>query len=185
MSPLQACSTTAILAASLFAALPASAAIASDPFSGLDALGGDELGRARGGMMINGIPVNFAVVIRTTIEGAMAQGMPAGLQTTLSVDDYGALAGATTIPIGTAAVPADPKAGAVAMTLPSGTSILHQVVDGQIQALIANMDDGVSLYHRTEVNVELPGFSQISQTWQVSSAAARMGRDAAQLGLGR
>ncbi|MEW5728002.1 MAG: hypothetical protein AB1918_09270, partial [Pseudomonadota bacterium] len=48
--------------AAAFAAMPA-----DDPFAGLETVARAELGDMRGGMMINGIPVNFAVIIQTTV----------------------------------------------------------------------------------------------------------------------
>lgn len=164
----------------LFAATLALAA--PDPFAGLAPLDRAELADHRGGMMINGIPMDFAVVIRTTVEGAVAQ----GLQTLLTVNDRGGLASATTTAIGdTSTATLTPTAnGGMSLNLPSGTTILHQIQADQIQTLIANTKSDVSLNHRTEVNVDLPGFSALSQTWYGTNRAAQMGIDAAFGGLG-
>lgn len=174
-----------LLAAAMLAApclaTPAQAAFPlDDPFAGLPSLAPAELAGARGGMMINGIPVNFAVVIRTTVEGAVAQ----GLQTILTVDDNGGLASASTTPIGTDQPVAQSGGGQV--TVAGGTTILHQVIDDQVQSLISNTLNGAQVTHHTEVNVELPGFSAVAQSWQASALAARLGRDSALLsGLAR
>jgi hypothetical protein len=156
---------------------------ASDPFAGLAPLDHAELAEHRGGMMINGIPMDFAVVVRTTVEGAVAQ----GLQTLLRVNDQGGLASATTTPIGdTGGASVKPTAnGGMVLSLPTGTSILHQVQAEQVQTLIANTKSNVNLNHRTEINVDLPGFNALTQTWYGNSRAAQMGIDAAIGGIGR
>ncbi len=160
----------------------------SDPFATFDALDRAELGGARGGMMIGGIPVDFAVVIRTTVEGAIAQ----GLQTTLTVNDQGGMGTATTTPIGDAGgttmannSSANNGSGGVTMSVPGGTTILHQVIQDQVQTLIANTRSGVNLNHHTEVNVDMPGFNQMTQSYYAHSHVAQLGRDAALNGLGR
>ena len=164
-----------LLAAALTVAAPA-------PFAGLAPMEPTELAGHRGGMMINGIPMDFAVVIRTTVEGAVAQ----GLQTLLAVNDKGGLASATTTPIGdTGAATVSPTAGGgLNLNLAGGTTILHDIQAGQVQALIANTRSDVSLNHKTEINVDLPGFAALSQTWYGTSRAAQMGIDAAFTGLG-
>lgn len=156
---------------------------ANDPFAGLAPLDHAELADRRGGMMINGIPMDFAVVVRTTVEGAVAR----GLQTLLTVNDRGGLASATTTPIGdTSGDALTPLAGGgMSLSLPTGTRIIHDVEAGQIQSLIANTKGDVTLSHRTDVNVDLPGIYQLSQTWYGNSRAAQMGIDAAITGLGR
>lgn len=156
---------------------------AGDPFAGLAPLDHAELADHRGGMMINGIPMDFAVVVRTTVEGAVAR----GLQTMLTVNDQGALASATTTPIGdtSGASLTNMAGGGMTLSLPTGTRIIHDVESGHIQSLIANTKSDVTLSHRTDVNVDLPGFYQLSQTWYGNSRAAQMGIDAAFNGLGR
>lgn len=173
-----------VAAATLALAAPAGAAMLdSDPFTGIAAMSPAELGSHRGGMMINGIPMDFAVVVKTTVDGALSQ----GLQTVLAVTPQGGLASATTTPIGTTtgATLAPTADGGMSFSLPSGTTILHQVEQGQIQTLIANSRSDVSLNNRTEVNVDLPGFHALTQTWYGSSRAAQMGIDAARMGVGR
>lgn len=165
------------------AALPAAAALApDDPFTGLETVGRAELGDMRGGMMINGIPVDFAVVIRTTVEGALAAN---GLETTLTVNDAGGLAGATTQAIGSEATMTGGGLG-VTMTLAGGgTSILHQVRNGQIQALVSNSADAMTISHQTQVNVTMPNINQLSQTYFAHAHASQLNRDSVFVGLGR
>ncbi|MBC7952149.1 MAG: hypothetical protein H7Z12_10095 [Rhodospirillaceae bacterium] len=169
------------LAVALAVAGPAQAA-QDDPFAALEPLGHAELGDARGGMMINGIPINFAVMIRTTVEGAVAQ----GLETMLTVNDQGGLASSVTTAIGTATgATVTPNAnGGMILSLPTGTKIIHEVLANQITTLIANTKNDVSLNQRTEVNVDLPGFHSLSQTWYGNNRAAQMGVAAAMSGLG-
>lgn len=164
-----------LLAAALTVAAP-------DPFAELTPMEPAELAGHRGGMMINGIPMDFAVVIRTTVEGAIAQ----GLQTLLKVNDRGGLASSVTTPIGdTSDATVTPTAGGgLNLNLTGGTTIIHDVQAGHIQALIANTKNDVSLNHKTEINVDLPGFHALSQTWYGTSRAAQMGIDAAFIGLG-
>lgn len=173
--------TALAAAAAVLVPGPSRAAI-SDPFAALPALDAGELGTARGGMMINGIPVNFSVVIRSTVGDSFAQ----GLQTTLSVDDRGGLARAETVPIGGAGAGAiGTTSGGMTMTLPGGGAIIHQIIHGQLRTQLANTSDHTVLSQITEINVEMPGFTQMSQTWRAHSHAGRMGRDAAMNGLGR
>lgn len=155
----------------------------ADPFAGLAPLDQAELADHRGGMMINGIPMDFAVVVRTTVEGAVAR----GLQTLLTVNERGGLASATTTPIGdtSGATLTATEAGGMALRLPTGTRIIHDVQSGHIKSLIANTQSDVTLNHRTDINVDLPGIYQLSQTWYGNSRSAQMGIDAALSGLGR
>lgn len=154
---------------------------ANDPFAGLDSIGHADLGHLRGGMLVNGIPVNFAVTIRTTVEGALAA---SGLQTMLTIDDMGGLAGMTTSALG--ADLATFTGDGVMMTLSGGdTAILHRVIDGQIQALIANTLDAVTISHQTELNVTMPGFEQMARTYSSHSHVSSLGRESVMAGLGR
>jgi hypothetical protein len=125
--------------------------------------------------------MDFAVTIRTTVQGAVAQ----GLQTVLAVNDRGGLAGATTTPIGnTSGGTLTPTTnGGLSLALPS-TTIIHDIGAGQIRTLLANRQSDVSLNQRTEVNVDLPGFNALTQTWYGTNRAAQMGIDAAFSGLG-
>ncbi|MBI5164767.1 MAG: hypothetical protein HY985_12800 [Magnetospirillum sp.] len=155
--------------------LAAAAVAGDDPFAALTPLGHEELGSLRGGMMIGGIPVDFAVVIRTTVTGAMA---PMGLQTVLSVANDGSVGASSTIPIGVG--------DAVSMTLSGdGTSIIHRVAADHMEAIIANTRSDVSINHSTEFNVTMPGFQAMSQSHVANSHVARMGYESSLVGLGR
>lgn len=170
-----------LLAVAIVVSGPAHAGMETDSlFPDLAPLDHAELGESRGGMMINGIPMNFSVLISTTVEGAVSQ----GLQTLLTVDDHGALGSAVTTPIGGNTGVTTNADGGLSLSLPSGTTIVHQVLAGQVQALIANVDNGVNLNQRAEVNVDLPGFSALTQTWYSNSRTAQMGVSAALNGLG-
>jgi hypothetical protein len=168
------------LAAGLAVSAPARA---DEPFADMTPLDLAELGEARGGMMVNGIPMDFAVVIRTTVEGAVAQ----GLETVLTANDRGGLASAVTSPIGVTGGDASltPNAnGGMTLSLPTGTRIIHQVLADHIATIIANTQNDVALNQRTEINVDLPGFHSLSQTWYGNNRAAQMGVDAVMSGLG-
>lgn len=185
----RALTVAALSAAAVAVSAPARADLAhadlahADLFGSLEPLNHSELGEARGGMMINGIPINFAVVIRTTVEGAVTQ----GLQTLLTVNDQGGVGSATTTPIGTPApgTTVTPTAGGMEMNLGSGTTLLQEIAAGQVKSFIANTMNGAKLNQHTDVNVELPGFQSMAQTWYGNSRAAQMGIDAALSGLGR
>lgn len=151
----------------------------NDPFAPLPMVEAAELGDARGGMMINGIPVNFSIVIRSTVEGARAQ----GLQTTLTVNDQGGLGGAETVPFGGGTAQA--TNGGMSMTLPGGTTIIHQVVDDQLRTLLTNTGDNRVLSQVTDINVDMPGFINMTQTWTAHAQAGGLGRDAVLRSLGR
>lgn len=190
MSASRALTAASVLAAAaIFMPSDSQARLADDPFAKLDAIGRADLGDLRGGMMINGIPVNFAIMIRTTVEGALAAN---GLQTTLTVNDAGGLAGMTTTALGTdlpVAAGAGAGAGAgegMSMTLNGGeTAIMHQVLNGQIQALIANTMDEVTISHQTQINVTMPGFNEMTRTYSSLRQISSLGRDAVMVGLGR
>lgn len=180
------CLHAAASAALILAAGQAQAALASDdPFAGFAPLDRAELGEMRGGMVIGGIPVDFAVVIRTTVAGAIEQ---MGLQTTLTVNESGGIAGAQTASIGggsgSATLPA--SADGLTTTLTDGaTTIMHQVLKDQMTALVSNTTDGVVLNTSTEVNVTMPGFQQMAQTYYTQRHVSNINRDAVLVGLGR
>ncbi|HSV30099.1 MAG TPA: hypothetical protein VLL76_11090 [Candidatus Omnitrophota bacterium] len=154
-----------------------------DPFADFETVGRAELGDLRGGMMINGIPVDFAVVIRTTVEGALAAN---GLQTTVAVNDQGGIGAISTAAIGADGAVAGGGPSGVTMTLNGGgTSILHQVIDGQVQAMIANTVDRATISHQTQVNVTMPGFNEMTRTYFAHSHANALSRDSVMVGLGR
>jgi hypothetical protein len=173
----------AVAATTALSPSPARAAmIADDPFAGLHAIESAELGDLRGGMLVGGIEVNFAVVIRTTVSGA---GGPLGLETTLTVGNAGQLAQAITTAVGAGGVVA-PGTNGVGMTLQGGgTSITHKVVQDQIQSLIANSASNRTVTQTTDVNVTVPDFNVMSQTRFSHTHAARVGYDSAMVGLGR
>lgn len=172
----------AFAVSTVMAPLSAHAAIAdADPFAGLAPLPPAELRAARGGMMINGIPINFSVVVRSTVQGAQSQ----GLQTTLTVDDGGRLAGAETVPVGGGGDQALWRGQeGTAMTLPGG-SIIHQVVNNHLRAHFANTADNVVLSHVTDINVDMPGFLPLTQSWLANRHVGRLGDDAAIRSLAR
>jgi|GEM_PF-2802768 hypothetical protein len=174
----------AALAAALALSAPAVASFApADLFDDQARLSQDELGTARGGMMVNGIAMDFAIVIRSTVENAVSQ----GLQTVLTINDAGGLGSAVTTAIGAdagTALSTSPDGG-MTMTLPAGTTIVHEVLSNQVQSLIANTSNGVSLNHSTQVNVDLPGFTAQSQSWYSSSRALQASMEAALSGLGQ
>lgn len=165
-------------------ALPAMAALPNDdPFAEMAALADNDLGGYRGGMMIGGIPVNFAVVIRTTVEGALQQ---AGLQTALTINDQGKVGAAATTAIGAGGT-SSAVAGGMAMAAPApanvgSTTIWQQVVQDQVQTLIANSQSNVTLNHHTQIDMDMPGFNALHQTYATQVQASRMGYDAAQMG---
>lgn len=174
------------LAATLLAvALPLGPALAriadADPFAGLDPVGRSEMGELRGGMMVGGIQVDFAVVVRTTVQGA---GGPMGLQTTLTLNDAGGLASAITTAVGGAVL--QQAANGLAMVLQgSGTSISHQVLGDSLATAIANRAGGVTISQSTDLNVTMPGFLATSRSYFAHSYVAKSGVDAAIVGLGR
>lgn len=173
----------AVLAASLVLAYPVCASVMiAEPFEDAAPLSLDEMEAARGGMMINGIAMDFAIVIRSTVDGALSQ----GLQTVLTVNDQGGLGSALTTAIGAGSdtpLTTNPDGG-MTMNLPTGTKIVHEVLAGQVQALIANTNNGVNLNQSTQVNVDLPGFTTQSQSWYSSSLSLHASTQAALSGLG-
>lgn len=171
-----------LTAAALMAANPAFAAIDDDPFAEFQVLGNAQLGDYRGGMMISGIPVDFAVVIKTTVEGALAAN---GLQTTIAVNDQGGIGSIATTAIGTEGT-ATNNAGGMSLSLDGGaTAILHQVIDGQIQSLVANQADARAISHQTQINVTMPGFTSMAQTHFAYTHTASRTADALMAALGR
>lgn len=176
----------AALAAALAICGPAHAANApddlTDPFIGIEPLDHAALGESRGGMMIGGLAIDFSVVLRTTVDGAITQ----GLQTLLTVNDKGGLGSSVTTPIGAlnGATMTPNGNGGLTLVLPSGTQFIHQVLADQFTSMIANNKDGVALNQTIDVNVDLPGFHAATQSWYGNNRAAQMGVDAAVNGLG-
>lgn len=162
---------------------PAFATVApDDPFAGLTPVGRSDLGDMRGGMMVGGISADFAVVVATTAQGAT--GAPAGLQTTLAINDAGGIAGSRTTTTGSAPVMAD--AQGLMLSLAGGaTGVIQQVLNNQVQTLITNAANGISISHSTTIDVTLPGFQAATRTYGSQLRAAHMGWDSAVAGLGR
>lgn len=175
---------TALLTAALCAPGAARANV-DDPFAGLEPVGRAELGELRGGMNIGGIEVNFAVVVRTMVEGSAS---PMGLETTLSVDDFGRLGGAATRLVGGIASDyfVGHGEGGMQLSLDGGaTTILHHILRNQLEAVVSNRMDNRNILNSTDVNVTMPGFSALSQAYFAQALTARMGRDSAMGSIGR
>lgn len=175
----------AMAATAAILALPtgvAAALAAGDPFAGLDRIDHAEMADLRGGMMVGGIQMDFAVVIRTTVQGA---GSPAGLETTLVVNDIGQLGNSITRAVGGAMAQSLPGGAVTMVTEGGGTSITHQVTKDQVAALIANTASSRNILSSTEVNVTAPGFNTMAQGFSARTHAARMGYDSSLVGLGR
>lgn len=174
-----------VTVAAALAALPNSAYARvgdNDPFAAFEALDNAQMGGLRGGMVIGGIPVDFAVVIRSTVEGALAAN---GLQTTIAVNDQGGVGSVNTTTIGTQGVASNTDGG-MSLSLDGGaTAILHQVIDGQIQAMLANSADARNISHQTQINVTMPGFESMAQTHFAYSHTASRTSDALMVALGR
>ncbi len=148
---------------------PAWADSSPDPFLDLVTMDQGELAEHRAGMIVGGIPMDFAIVVRTTAEQAVAQGLEnAGLQTVLTINHHGGIGSVVTTPLG---------------NLGDGTSFLHDVSGGQIATVIANTVSGVSINQNTEINAAFPGLQGRVQAWQGTARAGMLGGEAAQRGL--
>jgi hypothetical protein len=175
------CIAAAALAAVLAGAGTAHAAMAPDPLEGWEPIDRAELGEARGGMMINGIPINFALVMRSMVEGATT---PHGLETIFTINDVGGIGSATTTAIGDDTATLTRTAnGGFSLALPSGPTITHEALAGHITAMMHNSADGLTLTQQIDLNVELPGFTAAQQSWTALSRASRASLDAALSGL--
>lgn len=146
-----------------------------DPFAMLPVLDEATLAESRGGMTIHGIPVNVTIVVRSTLDGNQ------GLQTSLAIDDRGGIGRAETVALGGAAKQSE---GGMTMNL-GGGSVTHQVVDGQLRTVMSNTGDSRFLSQVTDINVDMPGFSTMTQTWQAHARAGGLGREAVLSALGR
>ncbi len=170
----------AAMMAVLAGAGPAHAAMAADPLDGWEPIDIAELGEARGGMMINGIPINFALVMRSMVEGAT----PHGLETIFTINDAGGIGSATTTAIGGDTATLTKTAnGGFSLALPSGPTITHEALAGHITAMMNNTVDGVKMTQQVDLNIELPGFTAAQQSWASMSRASRASLDAAMSGL--
>jgi hypothetical protein len=170
----------ALLAAAVAFAVPhmAQAAVA-DPFSGLPSLGSQELGSLRGGMTINGIPVDFAVTIRTAIDTAMNS---AALETRLTFDDSGHMSQTSSVTGTPNAVVSGPDT--IGLMLAGGaTRMIQEITDAQVRTLISNSASNVNITRATQLDVHMPGFMGVQQNWVAGLQAARIGVEAALLGL--
>jgi len=165
------------------AATPTHAAIVeSDPLEGLEPIALAELGEARGGMVINGIPINFALKMRTMVEDAT----PFGLETVFTITDQGGLGtGATTMIGGANGTTMTPTERGFSLALPSGTTIVHEAMNGQIRTYLGNVLDGVTLNQHVDLDVELPGMNAATQSWASTTLASRASLDAMLSGLHR
>ncbi len=189
----------------LLVAAPSGAFASEDPFAGLAALDQGQLASHRGGMMIGDIPVNFAVTIRTTVQQATRP--LTTLQTTLVIDNSGRLAGSTTtvgmaapgnpavapggMPISVSTGPAapalssaDPAAnirngGTTTVAIGNATNVIQQISSNQVQTLIANAANNVSISHSTSINAVLPSFLQANKAFTSQFQAAQLGYQAA------
>ncbi|HIJ64077.1 MAG TPA: hypothetical protein HPQ04_15400 [Rhodospirillaceae bacterium] len=141
---------------------------AEDPFAGFPAVGAGELADQRGGMMIGGIAIDFAVVVRTAISDAANRHL--ALETTL-------LPSAGPVPA--------PAAQTTVAALGEATRVVQQVSPSQVQTLISNAADGVSVAQSTTINATLPTLRQVGQQFASHWRAAGLGADAALAGLRR
>jgi hypothetical protein len=155
-------------------------------FDGTDVLLQSELRVLRGGMMIGGIPIDFAVIVSTTVT-PVGGGTPTGLQTTLAVNNSGQLASAVTTPIGDGSGTVQQTAGnGLAMAIKGNeTAIMQRVINGQIESLVQNRASDRIINHHTDYNVTIPGMLGLAQTWTSRLTAARVNIDAGMMGLGR
>lgn len=154
----------AVLAgAALLMAAPGASA-GGDPFAGRAAVAAGDLASQRGGMMIGDIPVDFAVVVKTTVSDATDR--PTVLETTLNPA-------------------AGPVAATVTAALGQATQVVQQISPGQLQTLVSNAANGVSIDHSTTINARLPTIRQASQQFAARLQAAGLAVDAALSGLRR
>jgi hypothetical protein len=175
-------------AAATMVVLMAGPAIATPTFLGADAFAGlepvcrAELGDLRGGMMIGGIPVNFAVVVRTTVENSLQSAM--GLQTTLTIGANGGIATSNTSSIGLPSVTT--SGDGLLLSLGNGaTNILQRISQDQVQTLVGNAAKDLTITHSTAIDVTVPGLLNTSHAFSSHQQVARMGVDSALAGLGR
>lgn len=144
---------------------------AEDPFAGFAAVGAGELADQRGGMMIGGIAIDFAVVVRTAISDAAHRQL--ALETTL-------------LPTASAPVPAPmPAAQTTVAALGVATRVVQQVSADQLQTLISNAANGVSVSQSTTIDATLPTLRHAGQQFTSHWRAAGLGADAALAGLRR
>ncbi len=165
----------------LLAAHPASAALAGeDPFAAFEPVSHEVMKQARGGMMIGGMTIDFAVVVGTTAQ--TATGQLAGLTTTLAINNAGGVGSAVTTASGG---PATLTTTGARMSLDNdATSIMQQVINNQVQTLISNMANGITLSHTTTIDVTLPNFVHTNSVYSSQISAAQIGMEAALHGIG-
>ena len=169
---------------------------AEELFAGVAPVAAGDLAAQRGGMTIGGIPIDFAVVLRTTIRDATNHEV--ALETTLTpaaapVVMPSALPSAA--PVVASAVPADPAVVAAAsepqavdtaaVALGEATRVVRQITPSQVQTLISNAANGVSVAQSTTINATLPTLRAASQLFAAHRGVAGLGADAARAGLMR
>ena len=169
---------------------------AEELFAGVAPVAAGDLAAQRGGMTIGGIPIDFAVVLRTTIRDATNHEV--ALETTLTpaaapVVMPSALPSAA--PVVASAVPADPAVVAAAsepqavdtaaVALGEATRVVRQITPSQVQTLISNAANGVSVAQSTTINATLPTLRAASQLFAAHRGVASLGADAARAGLMR
>ncbi len=176
---LRAVPALAVASALLFLARPAAARVAEDPFGGMRPMDHADLGTLRGGMMIGGIPVDFAITVTTTVQGATQT--PVGLQTTLAINNVGGIGSATTTTLG---LPQAMAGNGISLALGGSTNLIQQVTRNQIQTLISNAANNMSVSHSTDITVTLPKFLSANQLYTSRMGVANLGFQAAMAGLG-
>ena len=170
---------------------------AEELFAGVAPVAAGDLAAQRGGMTIGGIPIDFAVVLRTTIRDATNHEV--ALETTLTpaaapVVMPSALPSAA--PVVASAVPADAPAvvaaasepqavDTAAVALGEATRVVRQITPSQVQTLISNAANGVSVAQSTTINATLPTLRAASQLFAAHRGVAGLGADAARAGLMR
>ena len=174
----------ASMAIAVLLAQPAFAAINADPFAGMAPVGHSELGELRGGMMIDGLPVNFAVVVSTTVQSAIQP--PIGLQTVLTIGANGGVASSTSSSTGNSIGTIATNSNGLSLSMNNGsTEILQNIMHDQVQTLISNAANGMSISHSTAINVTIPGYINANNLYSSHQQAARIGVDSALSGIGR
>lgn len=163
---------------------PAAAAV--DPLDRFTPLAAEELSRLRAGLWVGTLKLDFAVRLETTLQRAEET---FALRTTLRLNDQGdgfhsVHTEVASAPGGGAALTSTAVPNGIEVQLgPDTTRIVHAITEKGVEAVIANTMDGVSIDNDLNLDITLPQFSGVTQTFLSRSRVSHIARDVGLYGL--
>ena len=146
-------------------------------------LSDEELADLRGGFVLGGLQMDFAVTVETMVRNATEA---SGLATFLKIADDGGIAQSQTTAIGQGTeLPTIIENATLFSTMGQETKILHRVMGNQIESLTQNRASDLSISQSTNIDVTMPGFLRMMDDWRGNSLIDRLSADSALLSTRR